>query len=97
MHIRGDPMKKLLTYTILLLVVLLAFIAACDKKDSITTSASPSAFYQVDQDACISCGRCVDACPHNAIQYDGETPVIIQTRCKQCGECVSVCPKDAIQ
>ncbi len=90
-------MRRILSYTMILIAVLAAFVVACDKKDTITTSASPSAFYQIDQDDCISCGRCVDACPYNAIQYDGEKPVIIQTRCKQCGECVSVCPKDAIQ
>ncbi len=90
-------MKKLLIYSALLMILLGLFMTACDKKDSITTSASPSAFYEIDSDACISCGRCVDVCPYNAIQYDGEEPVIIQTRCKRCGECVSVCPKDAIQ
>ncbi len=90
-------MRKFMIYSLIMIAVLGAFIVACDKKDTITTSASPSAFYQIDEDACIACGRCVDVCPYNAILYDGEKPMIIQTRCKQCGECVSICPKDAIQ
>lgn len=52
--------------------------------------------YKIDQDACISCGECVNKCPHNAIIYDGAKPVIIQSKCKSCGKCVTACPENAI-
>jgi ferredoxin len=84
----------------LILVILaftLFFAVSCDKKISSITSTTPSAFYTIDQDNCISCGKCVDVCPHNAIEFMGDKPLIIQSKCKMCGQCVIVCPQDAIQ
>jgi NAD-dependent dihydropyrimidine dehydrogenase PreA subunit len=43
--------------------------------------------------ACIECGRCVDACPFDAINDDFSTRV---RDCASCPECVAVCPVDAI-
>ena len=70
----------------------------CKNKTSVTsiTSSTPSAYFEIDDDSCISCGKCYDVCPHNAIEFNGEKPIIIQTKCVQCGECVAVCPTDAI-
>jgi len=46
--------------------------------------------------ACISCGACVDTCPHGAL-YLGETKAeVIPEKCVECGECIEVCPTDAI-
>ena len=48
------------------------------------------------EDNCVACGRCVKACPENAIEikFDKEkNPLIITDRekCKVCGFCVGAC------
>ncbi len=86
-----------LIITGLVLVSLFAFLTGCEKDSALTTGASPSAAYTIDSSSCMACGLCVEACPHNAIRYEGATPVIIQSRCQQCGACVNVCPQSAIQ
>jgi heterodisulfide reductase subunit A len=54
----------------------------------------------VDADACTSCGKCLTACPYDAISMapgaGREVAVISETGCKGCGGCVPVCPDDAI-
>ena len=54
----------------------------------------------VDVDACTACGKCLTACPYDAISMAAgagrEVAVISQTGCKGCGGCVPVCPDDAI-
>ena len=44
--------------------------------------------------SCISCGRCVEACPFDAIKPDFETRAADCTFCQTCG---GVCPVGAIQ
>ena len=51
------------------------------------------------QDKCLAfiepgaCGICVDACPYNALSFDGERrPRVDANLCNGCGECVRVCP-----
>jgi ferredoxin len=46
---------------------------------------------------CIACGDYHNACPVNAIQYQGDISVIDQDRCKGCGVCASICPEGASQ
>jgi heterodisulfide reductase subunit A len=54
----------------------------------------------VDAEACTDCGKCLTACPYDAISMaadDGRRfAVISETGCKGCGGCVPVCPDDAI-
>ena len=54
----------------------------------------------VDADACTACGKCLTACPYDAISmatHDGrDVAVISNTGCKGCGGCVPICPDDAI-
>jgi len=54
----------------------------------------------VDTDACTWCGKCVAACPYDAVQQieaGGEQVAeVVKTACKGCGGCVPVCPTDAI-
>jgi heterodisulfide reductase subunit A len=53
----------------------------------------------VDTDACTWCGKCLEACPYDAIEQvemDGkQVAQVIRTACKGCGGCVPVCPVDA--
>jgi len=53
----------------------------------------------VDTDACTWCGKCLEACPYDAleqVEIDGkQVAQVIRTACKGCGGCVPVCPVDA--
>jgi len=47
---------------------------------------------------CVSCGICIDACPHGALSSDSDNFVIIEReKCATCGECVAVCPEGALE
>jgi heterodisulfide reductase subunit A-like polyferredoxin len=54
----------------------------------------------IDAEQCRLCGRCLQACPYQAItirqnDYDNWHAVIDETLCKGCGNCISVCPSNA--
>lgn len=78
-------MKKI----ILTLFLIIILIIACEKVTNLQ--------YHIDSDACNSCGRCIEVCPVDAIEYgpDGKA-VIDQTRCNQCGQCQVICPREAV-
>ena len=44
---------------------------------------------------CIQCGRCLDACPRNAISLTDDGVATDRTKCDDCGECVKTCPTHA--
>ena len=50
----------------------------------------------VDQEKCTGCGECVEACPLDAIEMDGDTAKVDEDTCSDCGACVDVCPVEAI-
>ena len=54
----------------------------------------------VDTDACTWCGKCLEACPYDAIEQVDEggkaIASVIRTACKGCGGCVPVCPSEAV-
>ena len=54
---------------------------------------------QLDKEACISCMKCVDACPFGAIYAHGDVEHPI--KCDMCGggspKCVDACPKGVIR
>jgi carbon-monoxide dehydrogenase iron sulfur subunit len=53
--------------------------------------------YIVDEEKCIGCGMCVEACPFDAIFIDKETEKAV--KCDLCGgdpQCVKFCPKDTL-
>ncbi len=48
----------------------------------------------VSSEECISCGKCLDVCPINAID---RYPVFsISEKCDRCGKCYDICPSQAI-
>ena len=51
--------------------------------------------YKIDQDKCLNCGACVDACPVSAIKVEDKA-VIAEGDCIECGACVGSCPTEAI-
>lgn len=51
----------------------------------------------VDEETCIGCGICVDACPQGVLEVgDGLVEVINEDACIACGDCLEECPMGAI-
>jgi len=46
---------------------------------------------------CIRCGKCVEACPHQAITVVENTRIIQWEKCSYCMKCAEVCPSGAIE
>jgi len=55
----------------------------------------PTPEMSVRRNLCLRCGRCVEACPHDAITLNDDGPAIDAERCQACGACVSACPSGA--
>ena len=51
--------------------------------------------YKINE-ACTSCGTCVEECPADAISEGKNIYVIDKEACTECGTCVDVCPAEAI-
>lgn len=50
--------------------------------------------YQIYEDRCRACGRCVRVCPAEAIYKDPAGYYVInQEKCIRCGSCLKACPK----
>lgn len=54
----------------------------------------------VNKDLCRGCGRCMQACPYQAVSFHrndagGWYAAIDQALCKGCGNCIPVCPSNA--
>ena len=52
--------------------------------------------YKINEDTCIGCGACVDACPVGCIKLnDNGKAEIDSTMCISCGSCAATCPVGA--
>jgi electron transport complex protein RnfB len=51
---------------------------------------------QVNEELCISCGDCVDACQFGALIL-AEVAQVNQIKCVGCGVCVIACPQEALE
>nr|AGF93055.1 cobyrinic acid ac-diamide synthase [uncultured organism] len=69
------------------------FLKPEDVEEKEITLFSPDG---VDQDKCINCGKCVEACSYNAIAMVNEDVLFFPELCHICGACSIVCPTDAI-
>jgi len=50
-----------------------------------------------DEEQCSGCGECADICPVQAVNLEGDRPVIDEAWCIGCGVCATVCPTGAVQ
>ena len=50
----------------------------------------------VDEEKCIHCGKCAEACNYNAIAVVKDKVLFFPELCHTCGACKIVCPVDAI-
>lgn len=50
----------------------------------------------IDEEKCISCGKCARFCQFNALVSLGTPPLVFPELCHSCGGCAIVCPTDAI-
>ena len=48
-----------------------------------------------DEEECAGCGECVEVCPVDAIQMEGDLPMVDEDWCIGCGVCVVKCPAEA--
>jgi len=46
---------------------------------------------------CDHCGTCADACPEEAIVWEGDHFVLLEEGCTGCGTCVEACPQDVLR
>ncbi len=51
---------------------------------------------EVDEAACINCGKCGEICQYSAIVCVGKKVLVYPELCHSCGGCELVCPVDAI-
>jgi len=66
-------------------------------KPQIDTTQNAAMDYPiVDEEKCISCGKCAEICQYKAIVLLGEKPLVFPEMCHACGGCMLVCPVDAI-
>jgi len=54
---------------------------------------------RVDPEVCSGCGFCVQACPANSLELNGEKARMVadEPLCMSCGDCAAICPEDAIE
>ena len=66
-------------------------------KPEIDVSAPAVMQYPViDEEACISCGKCAEICQYKAIVMIAEKPLVFPEMCHDCGGCFLVCPAEAV-
>ncbi|CAL6020630.1 4Fe-4S_dicluster domain-containing protein [Hexamita inflata] len=51
-------------------------------------------YITIDQKACVGCGGCITACPHDALEFnaEGKSSIKLTNMCDGGHECVVFCP-----
>ena len=49
------------------------------------------------KEKCTLCGKCIEACPNNALKLSEDHVICNDTLCKLCGICIKACPNDVIE
>ena len=49
----------------------------------------------IDKELCTGCGQCLDSCPFEALELEGELAQVNDS-CTLCGACAEACPEEAI-
>lgn len=95
---------NILYYTvgIALAVVLRDNRAFCKYLCPITVFLKPMSYFavmriKVDEDKCISCGKCKRVCPMNVDVTSNSRKRENATECILCVKCVEACPKNALK
>jgi len=70
--------------------------AMAAQRNGVDMLASSGFVAQVDPEACVGCGNCVQFCQFGALKARDRTLQIKTARCMGCGACVSKCPKQAL-
>lgn len=53
---------------------------------------------ELNREACIGCGMCVNVCPHAVFELNaGKAKITDHDACMECGACAGNCPVDAIE
>ncbi len=53
--------------------------------------------YRIEPNICIACGKCISACPVDAITGEKKKPHVIDIgKCIKCAACKEICPVDAV-
>ncbi len=53
---------------------------------------------ELDQPACVGCGRCLEVCPHQVFALrDNRARLLDRDACMECGACALNCPVKAIK
>ena len=51
---------------------------------------------ELNQEACIGCGRCMEVCPHQVFSLaENKALITYFDACMECGACAKNCPVDA--
>ncbi|MBU1344733.1 MAG: 4Fe-4S binding protein [Proteobacteria bacterium] len=66
----------------------------CAKVCPVDAFELDNGIYRINEDECIACHECVEACPKSVmiIKKEDDMP----TKCILCGECAKACPRGAI-
>jgi len=52
---------------------------------------------ELNKEACIKCGMCINVCPHEVFELkDSRLEIINRDQCMECGACEKNCPVGAI-
>ncbi|MDO4545689.1 MAG: 4Fe-4S binding protein [Bacillota bacterium] len=70
-----------------------------DKKPAKKTAkkSKEKSFPQLDEEKCIYCGACENACPCEAISAEMDDWTLDKEKCVSCGVCIDACPAEALK